>query len=118
MRLARSVSPESLASLIRLADSGTITGPIAKQLFERMFAQGGDPEAIVAAEGLARMSDEAQIEALVTETLAAHPKPVEQYRAGKKQTFGFLVGQVMKASSGKADPETVSRHVRRLLEQV
>jgi aspartyl-tRNA(Asn)/glutamyl-tRNA(Gln) amidotransferase subunit B len=112
------IAPESLASLIRLADSGTITGPIAKQLFERMFAQGGDPEAMVAAEGLARMSDEAQIEALVTETLAAHPKPVEQYRAGKKQTFGFLVGQVMKASSGKADPETVSRHVRRLLEQV
>jgi aspartyl-tRNA(Asn)/glutamyl-tRNA(Gln) amidotransferase subunit B len=111
------IAPESLASLIRLADSGRITGPIAKQLFERMFAQGGDPEAIVAAEGLARVSDETQIEALVRQTLAAHPKPVAQYRAGKKQTFGFLVGQVIKASSGKADPEAVSRHVRRLLEQ-
>jgi aspartyl-tRNA(Asn)/glutamyl-tRNA(Gln) amidotransferase subunit B len=112
------IAPESLASLIRLADSGRITGPTAKQVFERMFVEGGSPEAIVEAEGLARVNDEATIEALVRETLAAHAKPVEQYRAGKKQTFGFLVGQVMKASSGKADPETVSRHVRRLLEQV
>jgi aspartyl-tRNA(Asn)/glutamyl-tRNA(Gln) amidotransferase subunit B len=111
------IAPESLAGLIRLADSGTITGPTAKQVFERMFVDGGSPEAIVEAEGLARVSDEAQIEALVRQTLAGNPKPVEQYRAGKKQTFGFLVGQVMKASGGKADPDTVSRHVRRLLEQ-
>ena len=111
------ITAESLASLIRLADSGRITGPTAKQVFERMFVEGVRPEAIVEAEGLARVSDETQIEALVRETLAANAKPVEQYRAGKKQTFGFLVGQVMKASSGTADPETVSRHVRRQLEQ-
>jgi len=110
------VTPEALASLIRLVDSGTITGPTAKQLFERLFVEGGSPEAIVAAEGLGRVGDDVAIAALVQETLAANAKPVEQYRAGKKQTFGFLVGQVMKASGGKADPEKVAMHLRRALE--
>jgi aspartyl-tRNA(Asn)/glutamyl-tRNA(Gln) amidotransferase subunit B len=81
-----------------------------------MFAEGGSAEAIVEAGGLARMDDEAAIEALVRETFAGNPKPVEQYRAGRKQTFGFLVGQVIKASGGKADPEKVAASVRRLLE--
>jgi aspartyl-tRNA(Asn)/glutamyl-tRNA(Gln) amidotransferase subunit B len=110
------LTPEALASLIRLVDSGTITGPTAKQLFERLFVEGGSPDAIVSAEGLGRVDDEEAIAALVQETIARHAKPVEQYRAGKKQTFGFLVGQVMKASGGKADPETVARHLRRALE--
>jgi aspartyl-tRNA(Asn)/glutamyl-tRNA(Gln) amidotransferase subunit B len=110
------IAPDALAGLIRLVDSGTITGPTAKQVFERMFVDGGRAEAIVEAEGLARVSDERAIETLVRDTLAAHPKPVEQYRAGKQQTFGFLVGQVMKASGGTADPETVARYVRQLLE--
>jgi aspartyl-tRNA(Asn)/glutamyl-tRNA(Gln) amidotransferase subunit B len=85
-------------------------------VFDRMFAGGGTAEKIVEAEGLARVSDDDAIEALVRETLAANPKPVEQYRGGKKQTFGFLVGQVMKASGGKADPEKVATYVRRFLE--
>jgi aspartyl-tRNA(Asn)/glutamyl-tRNA(Gln) amidotransferase subunit B len=110
------LTPQALAGLIRLVDSGRITGPTAKQVFERLFVEGGSAEAIVEAEGLARVDDESAIEALVRATLAAHPKPVEQYRTGKKQTLGFLVGQVMKASGGKADPETVARYVRRLLE--
>lgn len=109
------LTPQALAGLIRLVDSGRITGPTAKQVFERLFVEGGSADAIVAAEGLARVDDEAAIEAMVRETLAANPKPVEQYRAGKTQTFGFLVGQVMKASGGKADPETVARFVRRYL---
>ena len=110
------LTPQALGGLIRLVDSGRITGPTAKQVFERLFAEGGTAEAIVDAEGLARVDDEAAIEALVRETLAANPRPVEQYRAGRKQTFGFLVGQVMKASGGKADPEKVARYVRQLLE--
>jgi aspartyl-tRNA(Asn)/glutamyl-tRNA(Gln) amidotransferase subunit B len=85
-------------------------------VFERLFVDGGSAESIVEAEGLARLDDESAIESLVRETLAANPKPVAQYRAGKKQTFGFLVGQVMKASGGKADPEKVATHVRTLLE--
>ena len=109
------ITPERLAGLIRLVESGTITGPIAKTLFDRMFADGSDPEAIVVAEGLARVDDEAAIDALVRATLAEHPKPVEQYRAGKKQAFGFLVGQAIKASAGKADPGTVTAALRRIL---
>ena len=110
------ISPDSLAALIRLVQSGRITGPIAKQVFERMFAEGGDPETIVEAEGLGRVGDDRAIDDLVRATLAANPKPVQQFRAGKHQTFGFLVGQVMKASRGKADPEKVSAAVRKYLE--
>jgi aspartyl-tRNA(Asn)/glutamyl-tRNA(Gln) amidotransferase subunit B len=110
------ISPTALGALIHLVQSGRITGPVAKQVFERMFAEGGDPAAIVAAGGLGRVDDIQAIEALVQETLAAHPKPVQQYREGKHQTFGFLVGQVMKASHGKADPERVSAAVRNYLE--
>jgi aspartyl-tRNA(Asn)/glutamyl-tRNA(Gln) amidotransferase subunit B len=110
------VSPEALAGLIRLIESGTITGPTAKQLFERLFEEGGDPRAMVEREGLGRVADERTIDTLVRDTLAAHAKPVQQYREGKSQAFGFLVGQVMKASHGKADPEKVSAAVRRYLE--
>jgi aspartyl-tRNA(Asn)/glutamyl-tRNA(Gln) amidotransferase subunit B len=110
------VTPDALAGLIRLIDSGRITGATAKTVFERMFEQGGDPETIVDSEGLARVEDASAIEALVAEILASHAKPVAQYRAGKKQTLGFLVGQVMKASAGKADPEKVTAAVRRQLD--
>ena len=109
------ITPDRLAGLIRLCESGRITGPIAKALFERMFADGSDPETVVAAEGLGRLDDEAAIEALVRRTLDEHPTPVEQYRAGKKQAFGFLVGRAIKASDGKADPETVTAALRRIL---
>jgi aspartyl-tRNA(Asn)/glutamyl-tRNA(Gln) amidotransferase subunit B len=110
------ITPQQLAGLIRLVESGRITGPIAKQVFERMFAEGGDAEAIVANEGLGRIDDASAIEQLVAEAIAAHPKPVAQYRAGKRQTFGFLVGQVMKASAGKADPEQVAAALTRALD--
>ncbi len=110
------ITPDALAGLIRLVESGRITGPTAKLVFERMFVEGGSAEAIVEAGGLARVDDEGAIEVMVRATLAANPTPVAQYRAGKKQTFGFLVGQVMKASGGKADPEKVATIVRRLIE--
>ena len=109
------VTPERLAGLIRLVESGRITGPIAKQVFERMFAEGGDAEAIVAAEGLARIDDDSAIARLVADTIAANPRPVAQYREGKRQAFGFLVGQVMKASEGKADPGEVAAALSRAL---
>ncbi len=110
------ITPDALAGLIRLVESGRITGPIAKQVFERMFVDGTRAEAIVEAEGLGRVDDDASIDALVRDTLAANPKPVGQYRAGRKQTLGFLVGQVIKASGGRADPEKVAAAVRRLIE--
>jgi aspartyl-tRNA(Asn)/glutamyl-tRNA(Gln) amidotransferase subunit B len=109
------VTPERMAGLIRLVESGRITGPVAKSLFDRMFEHGVDPLAVVEAEGLARVDDDAAIEQLVQQTLAAHETPVAQYRAGKKQAFGFLVGQAIKASGGTADPAKVTATLRRIL---
>jgi aspartyl-tRNA(Asn)/glutamyl-tRNA(Gln) amidotransferase subunit B len=110
------IRPESLAGLIRLVDSGTITGPIAKDVFEKMYASGRSAETIVAEEGLAAMNDDAALEAAVREALAAHETAVAQYRAGKQQTFGFLVGQVMKATRGKANPATVNALLKKILD--
>jgi len=110
------IGPQSLAGLIRLVDSGTITGPIAKDVFEKMYASGRSAETIVAEEGLAAMNDDAALEAAVREALAAHETAVAQYRAGKQQTFGFLVGQVMKATRGKANPATVNALLKKILD--
>jgi aspartyl-tRNA(Asn)/glutamyl-tRNA(Gln) amidotransferase subunit B len=110
------IGPQSLAGLIRLVDSGTITGPIAKDVFEKMYASGRSAETIVADEGLAAMKDDAALEAAVRDALAAHETAVAQYRAGKQQTFGFLVGQVMKATRGKANPATVNALLKKILD--
>jgi aspartyl-tRNA(Asn)/glutamyl-tRNA(Gln) amidotransferase subunit B len=109
--------PDALAGLIRLVDSGTISGPIAKQVFEKMYDTGRPAEAIVAAEGLGRIDDEAAVDAAAQTVLAAHADAVSQYRAGKRQTFGFLVGQVIKSMGGRANPELVNRVLRRELDK-
>ena len=111
------VRPDALAGLIRLVDSGTISGPTAKDVFEKMYASGRSAAAIVEAEGLARIDDEGAVQAVVQKVLGAHADAVQQYRAGKKQTFGFLVGQVIKAMSGKANPALVNTLVRRELDK-
>jgi len=111
-----SLTPQALAGLIALIDSGTISGPIAKDVFEKMYASGRAAADIVAAEGLARIDDEAAIEAAVREVVAANPGPVAQFRAGRQQTFGFLVGQTIKAMKGKANPALVNQLMRRILE--
>ncbi len=113
---AVAIRPEALAGLIRLVDSGTITGPIAKDVFEKMYASGRSAETIVADEGLAAINDDAALETAVREALAAHETAVAQYRAGKQQTFGFLVGQVMKATRGKAHPATVNALLKKILD--
>jgi aspartyl-tRNA(Asn)/glutamyl-tRNA(Gln) amidotransferase subunit B len=110
------IGPEALAGLIRLVDSGTITGPIAKDVFEKMYASGRSAETIIAEEGLAVMNDDAALEAAVRDALAGHATAVAQYRAGKQQTFGFLVGQVMKATRGKANPATVNALLKKILD--
>jgi aspartyl-tRNA(Asn)/glutamyl-tRNA(Gln) amidotransferase subunit B len=109
------LSPEALGELVALIDSGAITGPIAKDVFEKMYASGRGAAAIVREEGLGRIDDQAAIDAIVTEVLAGHAATVAEYRAGKTKTFGFLVGQVMKATAGKADPARVNESVRRVL---
>ena len=103
------VPPAALAGLVVLVEKGTISGSIAKDVFATMFASGRSADAIVAEEGLGQIGDEAAILAIVREVIAEQTGPVAQYRAGKKQTLGFLVGQVMKRSAGKANPPLVNR---------
>ena len=110
-------TPAALAGLIRLVDSGTISGPIAKDVFEKMYATGRAADEIVAAEGLARIDDAAAIEAHVADVIRANAKAVAQYREGKHQTFGFLVGQVIKATGGKANPTMVKDLLKKTLDQ-
>ena len=110
------MTPAALAGLIRLVDAGTITSPVAKEVFEKMLASGRPADVIVSAEGLARIDDDAAIEAAVRQVIESNADAVKQYRAGKQQTFGFLVGQVMKATRGKASPARVNALMRSLLE--
>jgi aspartyl-tRNA(Asn)/glutamyl-tRNA(Gln) amidotransferase subunit B len=110
------VTPERLAELIGLVERGTISGGIAKGVFEKMFASGRSADEIVHAEGLTQIDDESQIAALIGEVLSGNAEAVAQYRSGKTTTFGFLVGQVMKATAGKANPKRVNQLLKRMLE--
>ena len=108
--------PAALAELIVLVDTGAITGPIAKTVFDRMYDSGRTAAAIVDAEGLGRVDDQEALDRIVRQVLDSQAATVAEYRAGKTKTFGFLVGQVMKATAGKADPARVNETVRRVLE--
>jgi aspartyl-tRNA(Asn)/glutamyl-tRNA(Gln) amidotransferase subunit B len=90
---------------------------VAKEVFEKMYAGSLSAAEIVEREGLARIDDRAALERTVREVIAAHAAPVAQYRAGKTQTFGFLVGQVMKATRGQANPALVNELMRHALEE-
>jgi len=99
---------ERLASMIKLIDDDTISGKIAKTVFEQMVATGQTPEAIVAEQGLSQVSDSGAIDAAIAAVLDANPDKVAEYRSGKDKLFGFFVGQVMKATQGKANPGKVN----------
>jgi aspartyl-tRNA(Asn)/glutamyl-tRNA(Gln) amidotransferase subunit B len=109
------VSAPTLAALLDKLSDGTISGKIAKEVFEALWNGEGTVEEIIEKRGLVQISDTAAIDALVDEVLAKNPAQVEQYRAGKQQVLGFLVGQVMKASRGKANPQQVNEALRRKL---
>ena len=110
------VDSERLAGLIALVERGTLSGSMAKGVFEKMYDSGRTAADIVAAEGLAQIDDDSQIVALIAEVLAANADPVAQYRGGKTTAFGFLVGKVMKAAGGKANPKRVNDLLKRALE--
>ncbi|MGE0815180.1 MAG: Asp-tRNA(Asn)/Glu-tRNA(Gln) amidotransferase subunit GatB [Vicinamibacterales bacterium] len=112
------VTAEALGRLIRLVLAGTISTTAAKGVFEEMYGTGREAAAIVADRGLAQVSDDGALGAFVDQVLAAQPDAVAQYRAGKKATFGFLVGEAMKASGGKADPKRLSQLLRTALDRV
>jgi aspartyl-tRNA(Asn)/glutamyl-tRNA(Gln) amidotransferase subunit B len=112
---ATRVSAASLAALLDKLEAGTISGKIAKEVFEALWAGEGSVDEIIEKRGLVQISDSASIEKLVADVLAANPAQVEQFKAGKQQVIGFLVGQVMKASGGKANPQQVNQTLRKLL---
>jgi aspartyl-tRNA(Asn)/glutamyl-tRNA(Gln) amidotransferase subunit B len=111
------VPPPRLAALVRLVGDGTLSGTTAKEVFERMWATGATPEAIVDEEGLAQVSDERALSATVAEVVAASPEQVASYRGGKKAALGWFVGQVMKRTGGKANPRLVNSLLRKALDE-
>ncbi|MDD4102240.1 MAG: Asp-tRNA(Asn)/Glu-tRNA(Gln) amidotransferase GatCAB subunit B, partial [Kiritimatiellae bacterium] len=109
------LKPAALAELVCLVDEGVINGPTAKELLPELFRNGSMPAALVKERGLGQVSDSAALEALVAQACAENQRSVEDYLAGKKAAAGFLVGQVMKLSKGKADPKLVGKLVAQRL---
>jgi len=109
------VTPGRLAALVKLVQEGAVSATGGKQVFALMLEERGEPAAIVAKHGLAQVSDAGELEAVVQKVLDDNPSQVEQFRAGKEQLAGFFVGQVMKATRGRANPKLVNELVRDLL---
>jgi len=109
------ISASQLAGLLARIQDGTLSGKLAKQVFEAMWTEGGEVDAIIEARGLKQMSDSGEIERIIEEVMAANAKSVEEFRSGKEKAFNALVGQVMKASKGKANPAQVNGLLRKKL---
>jgi aspartyl-tRNA(Asn)/glutamyl-tRNA(Gln) amidotransferase subunit B len=109
------VTPKNLSDMINLIIDGTISGKIAKDVFEEMLKTQETPKAIVEKKGLMQVSDESAIEKVIDEILANNQGQVEQYKSGKQQVFGFFVGQTMKAMKGKANPKVVNELLKKKL---
>ncbi|MFZ3101902.1 MAG: Asp-tRNA(Asn)/Glu-tRNA(Gln) amidotransferase subunit GatB [Desulfitobacteriaceae bacterium] len=109
------ISPDQLAELLKLIDQGTISGKIAKSVLEEMYTTGKAASLIIQDKGLAQISDEGALSAILDQVLAANPQSVEDYRAGKERALGFLVGQIMKATKGQANPGLVNQLLKEKL---
>jgi aspartyl-tRNA(Asn)/glutamyl-tRNA(Gln) amidotransferase subunit B len=109
------VSPEELGALVRAVEEGRISGKQGKDVLAEMFKTGKGAQAVIEEQGLAQVSDAGEIEKMVADVLAANPQQLEQYRAGKETLFGFFVGQVLKASKGKANPKVVNELLKEKL---
>lgn len=109
------VKPRDLGRLLALVEQGAISGKMAKTVFEEMAATGRDPEGIVQARGLSQISDTETLETQAREILAAHPKEVADYKAGKTKVMGFFVGQLMRKTKGQANPQMANEIFMRLL---
>ncbi len=103
------LTPESLAGMISLIENGTISSKIAKTVFKELVENGGDPETIVKEKGLIQISDEGALLKVVEEAINNNPQSVEDFKAGKQKAVGFLVGQIMKATKGQANPQMVNK---------
>ena len=109
------ITSENLAKLINLIKDGTISGKIAKNVFEIMADSGKDPKKIVEEKGLKQQSDPKELEKIIDKVISDNPKNVEAYKSGKDKLFGFFVGQVMKQSNGKANPQLVNEILKKKL---
>jgi aspartyl-tRNA(Asn)/glutamyl-tRNA(Gln) amidotransferase subunit B len=109
------LEPERLAGMLKLMEDGTISGKIAKTVFEEIYRSGKDAATVVKEKGLVQITDESAIEKVIDEVMAANEGQVQAYRGGKVALMGFFVGQVMKATGGKANPAKVNELLKRKL---
>ena len=109
------VSPVNLAGMIALIEKGTISGKIAKKVIVSMWESGKDADAIVKEEGLVQITDTGAIEEIVKQVIANNPQPVADFKGGNGKAIGFLVGQVMKESKGRANPGMVNQLLQKFL---
>jgi aspartyl-tRNA(Asn)/glutamyl-tRNA(Gln) amidotransferase subunit B len=112
---ASPVSPERLVGLLQLVERGTVSLKAAREIFPEVYSSGKTPEQIVQEKGLIQVSDEGALEKIIVDVLTKNPTQVAQFRDGKPQVLGFLVGQVMKASGGKANPGKVNELLKKRL---
>ena len=105
---ASPINPQQLGGMLRRITDNTISGKIAKQVFEAMWNKEGDADTIIEKKGLKQVTDSGAIEKVITEVIAKFPEQLAQYRSGQDKLFTFFVGQVMKASQGKANPAQVN----------
>jgi len=106
------VAAIALAGLLQRIQDNTISGKIAKDVFTAMWDEGGDADSIIESKGLKQITDSGALAALVDKVIADNPEQVEQFRAGKDQVLGFFVGQIMKATQGKANPGQINQILR------
>ncbi|MFH1894079.1 MAG: Asp-tRNA(Asn)/Glu-tRNA(Gln) amidotransferase subunit GatB [Candidatus Zixiibacteriota bacterium] len=111
------VSPAQVGELLKAVDDGLISGKIAKDVFRQMAETGESPLVIINREGLRQINDEDMLDAVITELLACSRENVEAYRGGRKQIFGFLIGEIMKATNGRANPDIANRLLKRRLDE-
>jgi len=114
------VKPKDLAELLQLVQKGTISGKIAKTVFEEMYASGKPASQIVKEKGLIQITDQAVLQEIAQKIIESYPKEVEQYKAGKEKLLGFFVGQMMKMmkqTKGKANPQLVNKIFKELLQK-
>ena len=112
-----SFAPENLAKLVDLADAGTVNSSVAKEGFEQIFKENVDPEVYIEEHGLKTVNDEGALKATIEQIVSENPQSVADYKGGKKKAIGFLVGQTMKAMKGKADPASVNKILKEILDQ-
>jgi aspartyl-tRNA(Asn)/glutamyl-tRNA(Gln) amidotransferase subunit B len=113
---AAKITPHALAELVKLADDGTVNSNSARQVFAVMFEKGGSPEQIIREMGLVQVSDLSELEKIVKQAIADNPKSAADYRGGKEMALKYLIGQVMRLSCGKANPQIVQELLKKKLE--